>query len=59
MVSQLIFKSFIHLKFIFVYGVSWLVVKFHFFACCCPDLLTPFAEEAIFTPFCAPVHFVE
>ena len=23
MVSQLIFKSFIHLKFIFVYGVSW------------------------------------
>ena len=23
MVSQLIFKSFIHLEFIFVYGVSW------------------------------------
>ena len=23
MVSQLIFKSFIHLEFVFVYGVSW------------------------------------
>ena len=23
MVSQLLFKSFIHLEFIFVYGVSW------------------------------------
>ena len=29
MVSQLIFKSFIHLEFIFVYGVSWL--SFHYF----------------------------
>ena len=30
MVSLLIFKSFIHLEFIFVYGVK-LVVEFHFF----------------------------
>ena len=47
MVLQLIFKSFIHLEFIFV---KWckLVIMFHFFACSCPDLPTPFVEEAIF-----------
>ena len=49
MVSWLIFKSFIHLEFIFVYGVSWWS-SFIFFACSCPDLPTPFVEEAIFTP---------
>ena len=49
-VSRLIFKSFIHLEFIFVYGVK-LVVKFHFFACSCPALPTPFVEEAIFAPY--------
>ena len=47
MVSQLIFKSFIHLEFIFVYGVSWWS-SFIFFACVCPDLPTPFIKEAIF-----------
>ena len=26
-----------------------LVVEFHFFACSCPDLPTPFVEEAVFT----------
>ena len=31
MVLRLIFKSFIHLEFIFVYGVK-LVIEFHFFA---------------------------
>ena len=50
MASQLIFKSFIHLEFIFVYGVN-LVLEFQFFAFGCPDLPTPFVEEAIFTPF--------
>ena len=56
MVLWLIFKSFIHLEFIFVY--SWwckLVIEFHFFACTCLDLPTPFIEEAIFTPFYVPV----
>ena len=58
MVSQLIFKSFIHLEFIFVYGVSWWS-SFIFFSCSCPDLPTPFVEEAIFPPFYAAVPFVE
>ena len=57
-VLQLIFKSFIHLEFIFVYGVS-LVIEFHFFACSCPDLPTPFVEEAVFTPFYASSPFVK
>ena len=51
-VSRLIFKSFIHLEFIFVYGVSWwssfFLSFFFLFACSCPDLPTPFVEEAIF-----------
>ena len=36
------------------------MVKFHFFACSCPDLPILFIEEAIFTPFYAPAdngHF--
>ena len=49
--------SFTHLEFIFVYGVSWW--SSHFFACSCPDLPTPFVEEAIFTPFYASSPFVE
>ena len=57
MVLRLIFKSFIHLEFIFGYGVSWW--SFHFFACSCPDLPTPFVEEAIFAPFYAPASFVK
>ena len=35
MVSQLIFKPFIHLEFIFVYGVSWCSSFIFFFACSC------------------------
>ena len=54
MVLQLIFKSFTHLEFIFVYGVSW------WLSCIfCPDLTTPFAEEAIFTPLYASASFVK
>ena len=49
MVPWLTLWSFIHLEFIFVYGVSWWS-SFIFFACSCPDLSTPFVEEAIFTP---------
>ena len=58
MVLQLTFKSFIHHEFIFVYGVSWWS-SLNFFACSCPDLPTPFVEEAIFTPFYASSPFVE
>ena len=29
------------------------MIRFHFFARSCPDLPTPFVEEAIFTPFYA------
>ena len=57
MVSRLIFKSFIHLELISVW--CKLVFKFHFFACICPDLPTPFVEEAIFTLFYASSPFVE
>ena len=58
MMSQLIFKSFIHPEFI---SCVWckLVVEFHFFACSCPGLPTPFVEEAIFTPFYASPPFVK
>ena len=58
MVLQLIFMSFIHLEFIFVYGVSWWS-NFIFFACSCLDLPTPFVEEAILTPFYASAPFVD
>ena len=58
MVSWLIFKSFIHLEFILVYGIDWWS-SFIFFARACPDLPTPFVEEAIFTPFYASAPFVE
>ena len=58
MVAQLIFTPFIHLDFIFVYGVIlWL--SFIFFACSYADLPMPFVEEAIFTPFYASVPFVK
>ena len=36
-----------------------LVVEFHFFTCSCPDLTTPFVEEAIFTPLDVSASFVE
>ncbi|KAF6099695.1 hypothetical protein HJG60_011461 [Phyllostomus discolor] len=55
-VSRLIFKSFIHLGFIFVYK---LVVEFRFFASSCPALPTPFVEEAILIPFYVSVPFVK
>ena len=58
MVLRLIFKSFIHLEFIFVYGVK-LVVKFHFFARGCPDPPTPVVEEVISAPFYALASFVK
>ena len=50
MVLRLIFKSFIHLEFIFVYGVSWWL-SFNFFACSCLDIPKPFVEEAILLHF--------
>ena len=55
MVSQLIFKSFIHLVFIFMYGLN----RFIFFSCSHVDLLTLFVEEVIFTPFYANDPFVK
>ena len=58
MVLQLIFKSFIHLEFIFGYGVSWWL-SFIFFVCSCPDLPTPFVEQAVVTPFYASASFVK
>ena len=45
MMSWYIFKFFIHLEFILVYGVNWLS-SFIFFACVSPVLPTPFVEEA-------------
>ena len=59
MVSQLIFKSFIHLEFIFVYGVNWCSSFIFFFSCSCPDLPRPFFEGAIFAPFYTAAPFVE
>ena len=58
MVSRLIFKSFLHLALIFVYGVSWCSC-FIVFACSCPALPTPFVEEVIFAPFYTASPFVE
>ena len=58
MVLRLIFKSFTHLElFLFVMSVGD-GVSF-FFARSCPDLPTPFVEEAIFAPFYAPTSFVK
>ena len=44
-----------------MYFCVWykLVIEFHFFACGCPNILTPFVEEAIFTPFYGSALFVE
>ena len=58
MVLRLMFKSFIHLGFIFVYGVSW-CSSLNFFARSCADFPTPFVEEVIFAPFYAPASFVK
>ena len=57
MVLWLIFKFFIHLEFIFVYGVSWR--SSFFFARSCPDLPTSFVEEAVSTPFYVSAPFVK
>ena len=58
MVSQLIFKSFIHLEFILVYGVNWWS-RFIFFLHVAVQISIPFVEEAIFTPFYASSLFVK
>ena len=55
------------LRLIFVFYPPWiylcvrckLVIEFHLFAHSCPDLPTPFVEEAIFAPFYAPAFFVK
>ena len=57
MTSWLIFKSFIHLEFIFVYGVYWWSI--FFFLHVALDLPTPFVEESIFAPFYSPASFVK
>ena len=56
---QFVFKSFIYL--LSTYFCVWckLMVEFQFFACNCPDLPTPFVEEAIFTPLYAPAPFLK
>ena len=41
-----------------MHGVNW-QLSFNFFACSCPDLPTPFVEEVIFIPFCAPAPLVK
>ena len=53
-VLQLIFKSSSTLNLFLC-----MVIKFHFPARSCPDLPTPFVEEAIFAPFYAAAPFVE
>ena len=58
MVLRLTYKSFIHLEFIFVYGVTW-SSSFIVFACSCPALPIPFVEEAMFTLFYASDSFVQ
>ena len=35
------------------------MIEFHIFARSCPDLPTPFAEEAVFTPFYAPASLCQ
>ena len=66
MVLRLIFKSFIHLEFIFCVWRKLVIVflspfsfSFFFFSRTCPDLPTPFVEEAIFAPFYTPASFVK
>ena len=57
MVSQVIFKSFIHLKFIFVYGVSWWssLIFLHVAVQISQHLLS----KRLYSPFYAPASFVE
>ena len=58
MVSQLIFKSLIHLEFIFVYGVSWWS-SFILLQEAVQMGRIPLVEEDIFTLFYAPAPFVK
>ena len=58
MVSQFMFKSFIHFEFILIYVVSWWS-SLIFFACIILVLSTPFIEEAVFTPWYAHGSFVK
>ena len=58
MVSQFIFKSF-YPSWVYFWVRYRLVVEFHFFACSCPNLPTPFVKEAIFIPFYTSVLFAE
>ena len=59
MVSGLIFKSPIHLEFIFVYGVSRCSSFFFLFFGPPPAIPTPFVEEAVFAPFYAATPLVK
>ena len=59
MVLRLIFKAFIHLEFIFVYGVNWWLSCIVFFAWSCIALSAPVVEEDILTPFYASATFVK
>ena len=56
MFSSRTFKSFIHLEFIFVYGVSW-CSSFIFFACSCLTLPTPLFQEPQLLSRRVSVHF--
>ena len=57
MVSQFIFESLSTFKLFFVW--CKLGIEFHIFACSCPDLLTLFLKDNIFTPFFSPATIVK
>ena len=50
-------KSLIPFEFILVYGVIWW--SSFIFLHICPDVPTPFVEEAVFTPFYFSASFVK
>ena len=58
-------RTFMVLRLVFhtpwIYFCVWckLVIEFHFFACSCPDIPTPYFEKAIFALFYAPSPFVK
>ena len=49
----------LYLSLLSILSLFLYIVDFHFFACNCPDLPTPFVEEAIFPPFYATATFVK
>ena len=57
--EEFIAKSTVKYQYKYFCVLCKLVIEFHFFACSCPDLPTPFAEEAVFAPFYAPASFVK